>query len=55
MSKHRYNIQILLNGLDLSRLRFRYMCCIPAFIVVIIQISLVLALGILALLNGKNG
>ncbi len=43
----------LIYSLDLSRHRFRYMCCIPAFIVVIIQISLVLALSILALLYGK--
>jgi len=38
--------------LDLSRHRFRYMFCMPAFIIVIIQIALVLSLIILGLING---
>lgn len=46
--------QFLIPRLDLSRHRFRYICCIPAFVVVILQIALLFALGILALLNGKS-
>ncbi|UJR25141.1 hypothetical protein I4U23_006500 [Adineta vaga] len=41
-----------LHSKDLSRHRFRYICCIPAFVFVAIQISLVIALSILALING---
>ncbi|CAF1241410.1 unnamed protein product [Adineta ricciae] len=41
-----------LHSKDLSRHRFRHICCIPAFIFVSIQISLVVALSILAVING---
>jgi hypothetical protein len=42
-----------LHSKGLSRHRFRHLCCIPAFIVVAIQIALVITLSILAVVNGK--
>ncbi|CAF3354789.1 unnamed protein product [Rotaria sp. Silwood1] len=41
-----------LHSKDLNRHRFRYICCMPAFIFVSIQISLLLTLSILLLLYG---
>lgn len=39
--------------LDLSLHRFRYICCIPAFIFITIQISLIITLVVLAIINGE--
>ncbi|CAF3558384.1 unnamed protein product [Rotaria socialis] len=39
-----------LHSKDLSRHRFRYMCCIPAFMFITIQLALLLTLAILALI-----
>ncbi|CAF0790019.1 unnamed protein product [Adineta steineri] len=41
-----------LHSKDTSHHRFRHICCVPAFIIVIIQISLILTLSILTLVNG---
>ncbi|CAF0782612.1 unnamed protein product [Rotaria sordida] len=41
-----------LHSKDLSRHRFRYICCMPTFIFISIQISLLLAFGILVLIYG---
>ena len=47
------NHNIFIYELDTSHHRFRHLCCIPAFIIVTIQISLTSAFTILALMNGK--
>ncbi|CAF1032924.1 unnamed protein product [Adineta ricciae] len=41
-----------LHSKDTSHHRFRHICCVPAFVYVIVQIGLVMSLSILALING---
>lgn len=48
-----HSIEILF-VLDLSPHRFRYICCIPAFLFITIQISLTITLIVLTIINGQS-